>query len=107
MIETLAPERNSPKSAEALYGPAWRAGLAQALEVSERTVKAVGRRRRDQDLAALCRRQAAALTKLAEQLEAPDGRAVLVETVIKAPCLLMGTSQKSGDVHPDESAMHR
>lgn len=60
---------------EALYGPSWRAALAGALDVAERTV-----RRWEQgdspipdgvpdELAALCRKHSDVLVKLAQQIE--------------------------------------
>ena len=63
------------KVGEALYGPSWRARLSEALKVAERTVRrwehgesaipdGIGR-----DLAALCRKHSAELSKLADQLE--------------------------------------
>jgi hypothetical protein len=58
----------------ALFGPSWRAALAAALGVAERTVRrwAAGDTDMpagiDRDLAALCRRHADRLTKLAQQL---------------------------------------
>lgn len=63
------------KIGEALYGPSWRNALADALGVAERTV------RRWQDgtsaipdgikgeLAKLCRKHSAELSKIADQLE--------------------------------------
>lgn len=63
------------KIGEALYGPSWRAKLADKLGVAERTV----RRWQDGtsaipdgvrgDLAKLCRKHSAELARLADQLE--------------------------------------
>lgn len=62
------------KVGEALYGPSWRAALAKALDVAERTVRrwehgeaAIPDGLRA-DLANLCRQHSAALAKIADQL---------------------------------------
>jgi hypothetical protein len=63
------------KIGEAIYGPSWRAALAIALGVGERTVRrwAAGTSgipaSLPADLAALCRRRSDELAKLAERLE--------------------------------------
>lgn len=62
------------KVGTALYGPSWRAALAKALNVAERTVR---RWEHDEsgipdgvgdDLARLCRKRSAELAKLADQI---------------------------------------
>ena len=63
------------KVGEALFGPAWRGPLAEALRVNERTVRrwAAGESEipfdLPRDLAMLCRQQGARLGGLAEELE--------------------------------------
>jgi len=63
------------KIGEALYGPSWRAALAQALGVAERTVRRWAAETSPipdnlpAELAALCRQRAADLIKQADQLE--------------------------------------
>jgi hypothetical protein len=71
----MTPQRLS-RIGEALYGPSWRAALAAALKVNERTIRRWAADISEippglgSDLAALCRTHADSLTKLAEQLEA-------------------------------------
>lgn len=70
----LTPTQFS-KIGESLYGPSWRAALADAIGVGERTVHRWQQRGAvipdgiDKDLAALCRHQAVELTDLANRID--------------------------------------
>ena len=70
----MTPARFS-QIGELLYGPSWRAALAAALNVGERTVRrwAAGDHRIPDgiagDLAGLCRERSARLMKAAEELD--------------------------------------
>ena len=66
------------KAGEALYGPCWRLPLSGALAIGERTVRRWQARGAtipagiEQRMAVLCRKHAADLGKIADQLEGND-----------------------------------